>query len=528
MNFKLKVVSAAAVLAFGVAHQAHALTIVGNSTTTLATEQLPTVGTVTLNNIGVSATSQGVVAGNSYSIRVRLLGGGTFASAVAAGTLQQIDQSSNAPYATEVFTPTLVSPSEARYTINGVAGVTTSPANTIWRLNGATVTGAAASLITSGINDNGCGFTTGQISVDARYFNSNDVEVDLPVGLGNQGVVITAAQGITGAITPPTTNPILDVLTAARPAAAPAASKFLQTNANGTRTNVLSAPIGTFKFSDVLGIQGQSTAPGTDYNLAAATDAGATVGVTASAGFGVGSTLYVIDDTANTACSADATATTPITAGTAIAGTVSTPTGLPNQRLITFAAGNLNLPANRGKTYTICYQLTGTTGNVPTSTFTGYAEEDRSGTDVSDFAAGPTCRATLARATINGGVIAVRNYSPAAANAFGWNQQIRIINAGSVATPITAYFQYFDGTTSTPRDIVLAPIQPGGSVTLTNTAIEALMGVAPPLTASNPRLILVGATDRLRVQNYIVQPGGNWVEASGGQDDGDGPAGTNN
>lgn len=529
MNFKLKVVSAAAVCAFGL--QAHALTIVGNSTTTLATEQLPTVGAVTLNNIGVSATSQGVVAGNSYSIRIRLIGGGTFANAAAAGTLQQIDQSTNAPYASEVFTASLVSPTEARYTINGVANVTTSPANTIWRLTGATVTGASTALITGGTNDNGCGFTTGSISIDARYFNSNDVEVDLPVGTLNQGVVITAAQGITGAITA-AANPVLDVLTALRPGAAPAASKFLQRRADGTQVNVLSAPIGTFKFSDVSGIQGQSTAPSTDYNLAAANDNGAVVVVNASAGFGAGSSVYVIDDTANTACAADPTASPAITAGTPIVGAVSSPTA--NQRVITFAPGTLNSPANRGKTFRICYQLGGGSaqGNVPASTFTGYARLDRTvaSGDISDFAAGATCPATLAKAGLNGGVIVIRNYSPAAANAFGWNQQIRIINAGSVDTGIEGYFLYADGTTSTQRPIVSTstPIRAGGNVTLFNTAIEAALGVSPALTASNPRLVIIGATDRLRAQNYIVQPGGNWVEASGGQDDGDGPAGTNN
>lgn len=524
MNFKLKVVSAAVVCAFGVAHQANALTIVGNSTTTLATEQLPSVVNVSLNNIGVSATSQGVVQGNAYSIRVRLVGGGTWA---VAGTLTQIDQSNNTAYAGELFTATGLTTDELIFTISsngGVAGVTTSPANTIWQLNGSSIAGAASALVVSGVNDNGCGFTTGSISVAARYFNSNGQEVDFPVGTGNQGVVVVADQGIIGTATA-TANPVLDVLTTLRPLAAPAASKFVKTQSNGTVVNVLSAPIGTFRFTDRIGLQGQATNPALDYNLAAATDNGATVSVSASAGWGVGSSLYLIDDTANTACAADPTAVVPVTAGTAIAG--GTLTTATNVRTITFPAGTINTAGNRGKAYTICYSLNGTNGNVPTSSFTGYATEARTAPNVADFAAGDTCRAPLARATINGGIIAVRNYSPAAANAFGWNQQLRIINAGSVATPITAYFQYADGTVSPTVEIV-SNVSIGGSVTLTNTVIEQRMGIAPSLQTSNPRLIITGATDRLRVQNYIIQPGGNWVEASGGQDDGGGPAGTNN
>ena len=526
MNFKLKVVSAAAVLAFGVAHQAHALTIVGNSTTTLATEQLPSVGSITLNNIGISATNQGIVAGNSYSIRFTLLGGGTWAAANTA-LLEQINQNSNTSYATETYTTSGAGTTVLTFTHTSVAGVTTSPANTIFRLSNALTAGVGASLVLTGVNDNGCPFTTGDVRIRANFFDSNGSETDLPEGTLNQGIVVVAQQGITGAINA-SAAPILDVLTALRPGAAPAASKFLRTLSNNTAVNVLNAPIGTFKFSETPGLQGQGANPLADYNLAAATDGGASVTVSADQGFGVGSSLYLIDDTANTACSADATA--GITAGTAIVpNSLTTPVGEPNTRVLGFNVGTINDPAQRAKTYTICYRLTGLTGNVPTSQFAGFATQLRTAPTIADFAAGNTCRAPLAKASINGGIIAVRNFVPASVNAFGWRQQIRIINAGSVPTSITAFFQYADGTTSSTQTIVPTAIAAGGSVTITNSQIEAAMGTSiASNVASNPRLVITGATERLRVQNFIIQPGGNWVEASGGQDDGAGPAGTNN
>jgi len=527
MNFKLKMVSAAVVCAFGLAHQANALTIVGNSPTTLATEQLPAVAVINLNNIGVNSTTQGVVSGNPYSIRFTLTNGATWAT---GGTLEQINQGASppAPYITELYTATIAG-AVLTFAINGTAQVSTSAANTFFQLSGATINGAGAALIASGNNDDGCGFVTGAINVTAQYFAANGTEVDLNPG-GNTGTVVVAAQGITGAITP-TANPVLDVLTTVRPGAAPAASKFARTLSNGSVVNVTSAPIGTFKFSNAAGLQGTAANPTIDYTLALATDAGATLGVTASAGFGTGSTLYLIDDTPNTACSADPTAGVPILAGTAIALPVPVVSGAGNvTRTYTIPAGGITAnAASRAATYTICYQLTGTNANVPQSLFTGYAIQRRTAPVVADYAAGPTCQATLARATINGGVIFIRNYSPAASNAFGWGQQIRIINSGSVDTPITAYFIYSNGTSSGTFTIV-PNIIAGGSVTLTNAAIEAIMGaqVLPMQGGSNPRLVITGNTNSLRAQNYIIQPGGNWVEASGGQDDGAGPAGTQN
>ena len=532
MNFKLKMVSAAVVCAFGLAHQANALTIVGNSPTTLATEQLPSVGNVTLNNLGFSATSQGIVAGNSYSIRIRL-SGGTWVPTFL-GTLSQVDQTTNAPYPNENFTAAVgATPDEVIYTITVPATVNTSPANTFFRLSGARVAGVASALVTGGVNDNGCGFTSGQIDVTARFFNAIGQEVDFPVGTLNRGVVIVADQGIIGAIAPTVPGPVLDVLTTVRPLAAPAASKFLKRLADGTSINVLSAPIGTFSFADKPLIQGTAADSTVDYTLAVANDGGAQIGVTASQGWGVASSISVIANSATTACSADTSANPQITAGVPITGGTLVTTG--NLRTLTFAPGSAlnDTAANRARTYTICYEVNGTAGNVPTSTFTGYVEQRRTvvSGNVTDFStsppAGPTCQAPLATATINGGRIAIRNYSPAAANAFGWGQQIRIINAGSVPTAISAFYQFADGTTSVQRPISPV-IAAGGSVTLRNTDIETAMGISPPLTASNPRLVIIGATERLRVQNYIIQPGGNWVEASGGQDDGDGPAGTNN
>lgn len=529
MNFKLKVVSAAVVCAFGLAHQANALTIVGNSPTTLATEQLPAVAVINLNNIGVNSTTQGVVAGNPYSISFTLSNGATWNT---AGTLVQIDQSTNTPFVSETYTATIdaANPAKLTFAINGVAGVNTSAANSFWQLSGAKINGAGAALIATGVNDDGCGFTTGKIDVTAQYFAATGTEVDIPPAGANTGTVVVAAQGIKGAMSA-TANPVLDVLTTLRPTATPAASKFVVKQAAPpfTESNVTEAPIGSFQFKNEAALQGTAIDPTIDYTLAVATDNGATVSVTAKDGFGTGSSLYLIDDTANTSCTADPTAVPPITAGTPIAmgAPVVSTAGGATTWTYALAAGTINTAPNRIKKYTVCYKLSGNDGNVPTSQFSGYAVQKRTAPDVGDYAAGASCPAPLAKANINGGIIYIRNYSPAAANQYGWNQQIRIINAGSVATPISAYFLYADGTAS-PTVKIVDKIEVGGNVTLFNTAIEAKMGISPPLTASNPRLVLIGNTNSLRAQNYIVQPGGNWVEASGGQDDGAGPAGTQN
>jgi hypothetical protein len=58
-----------------------------------------------------------------------------------------------------------------------------------------------------------------------------------------------------------------------------------------------------------------------------------------------------------------------------------------------------------------------------------------------------------------------------------------------------------------------------GTVDLNTSAIEAIMGAAPGSSTSNARLVILGTTDSLRVQNFVKQPNGMWLEYSGGQDD---------
>jgi hypothetical protein len=136
------------------------------------------------------------------------------------------------------------------------------------------------------------------------------------------------------------------------------------------------------------------------------------------------------------------------------------------------------------------------------------------------LAVGATCPAVTFTSGLNASRVIVRNYSPAAANAFGWNQYTRVINSGSQDAGVTGFYLYGDGTTGTEKTIA-ALVKKAGNVTLSNSAIETLLGapVQPAGVTTNPRLVIQAPTSSLRVQNYIVMPNGSWFEASAGQNE---------
>jgi hypothetical protein len=506
MKLKLKLVGA--LCAIGVMQSASALTVVGNSITNLATEYL-SGATITLNNIGFNSTSQGVVAGNGLSIRITL-SAGTFAS---CGTFNQFN-TSNAPI-NAGWTST--GAGSATCTFSNVAAnvtVNTTAANTFFQMTGATAA-SFGSLVTSGTNDNGCGFTTGSVTLKAGYYDASGAEVDKPAaggngpsGLLNEAIIVTAAQAITGAWTA-ASDTTVDVRNTT-----PAGSRFIANSTSPASATVTT--IGSVRFSNAAGVQADNTGV-TDYVLANAVNGTVTIGVSAAGGnIPAGAVFSVASVTEGNTC----------VSGTQVAASTQTIAGASATVMFNAGTAALSFLTTNTGTYALCMQVPNNQASaVPQLAFSGYAKVDRSSTVTSDYAGGPTCMATLGKLVYNAGLIEIRNYVPAAQNASGWSSFLRVINAGATATPITGYFISDAGVVGSTGTLV-SSVASRGNATLTNTAIEAALGAAPA-GSSNPRLVIIGNTDVLRAQNYIRQPNGFWIEASSGQDDGTNAAGSN-
>ena len=512
MSFKLKAV-AAAVLAVGAFSTANALTIVGNSPTTLASEVLPATGTTTvnLNPIGFNSTVQGVIAGNNYTLKLTL-SSGVWGATNANTILAHIDPSQAAFGNAQLLTIVsglgtnviVLAPTGGALSAAPAAGsatpalaaapaaISSTAANTLFKFNGLQAIVTSADLVATGINDDGCGPTFKNISVKGQYLNNSGTEVDLPVGTLNQDTIITAQQGITGAVTS-ATSPVIDVTS-------PSLNKFFV-------GGVTSVPVGSYVFNNASGSQSDNAAIPADYVIGTGvgwTDGGHSITINASSGFATGST-FTLSSTA--ACPG-----VPVGAPTTVI------TG--NQAVVTQLLSVPGFTNTAAMPLTVCYNVLGTSA-IPASTLTGFAVSKRTGVaPLSDFAGGATCQANLTSLKLNGGLIKVRNYSGASLVPFGWKQYTRIINSGATATPISGYFQYGDGTQSAAA-VLVPTIAAGGNVTLSNIAIEALLPLdTTKTTTTNARLVITSNNDSIRVQNYQVTPNTErWMESSGGQDD---------
>lgn len=113
----------------------------------------------------------------------------------------------------------------------------------------------------------------------------------------------------------------------------------------------------------------------------------------------------------------------------------------------------------------------------------------------------------------SGTTVDVRTYVPAATT--GYTTYLRMINNGSVATPVTATL--LDATTGLPgvSGTIIANLPVNGAVTLTSAQIEAALGIVIPAT-SRPRL-RVAASSSLTVESFLLQPNGAFNELSGAQ-----------
>ena len=186
---------------------------------------------------------------------------------------------------------------------------------------------------------------------------------------------------------------------------------------------------------------------------------------------------------------------------------------------VSFLGSAANLPTSGTASY-LCYQPSTTVTLIPAA-FTvsaTFSDATPAAFNYGKLSAAGVCPAVTFTSVLNASKVIVRNYSPAAANAFGWNQYTRVINSGSQDAKVTGYYQYGDGSVGTETQLV-ASVKKGGNVTLSNSQIEAAIGapMQPAGVTTNPRLVIQSPTSSLRVQNYIVQPNGAWFEASGAQ-----------
>lgn len=116
--------------------------------------------------------------------------------------------------------------------------------------------------------------------------------------------------------------------------------------------------------------------------------------------------------------------------------------------------------------------------------------------------------------TTNGQTKDVRSYIPVAAS--GYTSFVRVINTGTVDAAVTGQFVNEDGTTSA-SGVVIATLKAGGSTTLTSSAIEAAIGVAPAANA-RPRLRLTAPTSGMDAQSFfLTNANGNFSDATGAQ-----------
>lgn len=110
-----------------------------------------------------------------------------------------------------------------------------------------------------------------------------------------------------------------------------------------------------------------------------------------------------------------------------------------------------------------------------------------------------------------GTTVDVRSYVPAAAG--GYASYVRVINGGDAATPVTVAL--IDAATGTvgPARLLAASLPGGAARTFSSAEIEAALGQPVP-AHSRPRLRIQGGNNDLRVQSFLLQPGGAFNEVS--------------
>ncbi|HZW25303.1 MAG TPA: hypothetical protein VFF26_07460 [Gallionella sp.] len=106
----------------------------------------------------------------------------------------------------------------------------------------------------------------------------------------------------------------------------------------------------------------------------------------------------------------------------------------------------------------------------------------------------------------------VRTYVPAAAAGGGYVSSLRIINKGTIPTPVTV--TAIDGSTGlvSASGTLIASLPPQAAVTYSAQQVEAALGIA--LLASERPRIRVTANTHVEVQSFLRQPNGAALEVS--------------
>ena len=123
---------------------------------------------------------------------------------------------------------------------------------------------------------------------------------------------------------------------------------------------------------------------------------------------------------------------------------------------------------------------------------------------------------------ISSGVVAsapqvdVRTYVPAASAATGYVSYLRVINTGTLTTPVSvARIDGNTGVVGTASTGNLTPLlSPDAAVTFTAQQVEVALGGSPLSASDRPRLRVFGNGTALEVQSFLLQPGGLFDEVS--------------
>ncbi len=313
---------------------------------------------------------------------------------------------------------------------------------------------------------------------------------DLDNGLSNTLAFATSAEAITGAVAASSSFAVAETqkidLTATSPASRFTAPGAAASNANSP----VLVNLGSVTFTDAGGVQNVSAGAG-DYTIAGSSTA-LTLAGTVTGAFKAGSTMTLATDLA---------CTTAIAAGSA---------GVPNIGLTTFTFAAGTIPTNAVPNY-LCLGVPATVGSIPVTTPTAsFTFTKTVATDAADSAAG-----TLYALTQNGVIRDVRSYIPAAT--VGYTSFVRVINAGALAAAVTGQWVFEDGSFGTPA-VLIASHPANGSVTLTSTQIEAVLGAPAVIGTNRPRLRLSAPTNDLQAQSFfLTNATGDFSDATGAQ-----------
>lgn len=354
-------------------------------------------------------------------------------------------------------------------TLLGLSAMTWTPA-------AGTVTGSNAVLSTAGSTINATSVLTLSATASYEATDALPTSVDLPTATGT---VATSTKAIAGAVSALSGYTAQIDLTAS-----PTAS--LYTIGVTPVTTTAGVALGSVTFTTTAGRKNAATTA--DYTLeldSASTASAATITVTPGTGeaFPIGAVLRA-DITANTCL--DANAVGALAAVTATDATTAKTITVPNTSVTS------------GTEIFVCMTepSAGNTAAPITATL--------SAATVPPTAADQTVTASGTGYALgyNGQTRNVQLYVPASKTGFA--QNIRVVNTGAVAAPVSVAMYGEDGTLH--GSYTTASLAAGESTRITQGVLEAGVGYAPAAT-ERPRLVVTSPTNALDVQSLMFSAG---------------------